>query len=68
MPHPDYPFGLHAFTLTGDGSCQHVGAPREWRVYARLIASVMLTQRLGRPVSPSELDAGVWVMPVGGAE
>jgi hypothetical protein len=48
MPHPDYP---------------HVGASFRWRGYARETAMGRLSKRLGRYVSPSELDAGVWVMP-----
>jgi hypothetical protein len=66
MPHP-YPNGLHCFSLPIDGlmswPCAHVHAPQDWADYARDVALSMLSRRLGRLVDPSELDAGVWVMP-----
>jgi hypothetical protein len=63
MPHPDYPHGLWAFTMPVERLCAHVGASFRWRGYARETAMGRLSKRLGRYVSPSELDAGVWVMP-----
>ncbi len=63
MAHPWYPFGLHAFTMPGDGSCQHVGGPRDRAEFARQQALIRLSRRLGRHIHSRELDAGVWVMP-----